>query len=244
MQRPKMILFDYGHTLALEPVQDYLRGHRRVIELAAENPLGMTGEALHEYSQRLYAELFAQLRPLDLETDGLKLDACIYDTLRLRFGMRPEEVELERWRATEPIYPMEGVEAFLELCAQLGIRMAIISNLSFSGHALTERIREILPRHIGLFEFILASSESVYRKPSRHIFERALALAGLDAGDCWFTGDDVVCDIEGAANAGIFPVWFHVPIRCTYKKPPGHEPRCEHLTVESWAQFGELLRSL
>ena len=122
--------------------------------------------------------------------------------------------------------------------------MAIISNLSFSGHALTERIREILPRHIGLFEFILASSESVYRKPSKHIFERALALAGLDAGDCWFTGDDVVCDIEGAANAGIFPVWFHVPIRCTYKKPAGHEPRCEHLTVESWAQFGELLRSL
>lgn len=244
MQKPKMILFDYGHTLALEPEQDYLRGHRRVIELAAENPLGITPEELHGYSQKLYSELFAQLRPLDLETDGLKLDACIYDTLRLKFDRPLEEIELERWRATEPIFPMEGVENFLELCAEQGVRMAVISNLSFSGDALVKRIGEILPEHIGLFEFILASSESVYRKPSRHIFERALSLAGLEAGECWFTGDDVVCDIEGAAGAGIFPVWFRAPIRCTYKKPADHEPQCEHLTVSSWAEFGDLLRAL
>ena len=49
MQKPKMILFDYGHTLALEPEQDYLRGHRRVIELAAENPLGITPEELEKW---------------------------------------------------------------------------------------------------------------------------------------------------------------------------------------------------
>lgn len=90
---------------------------------------------------------------------------------------------------------MEGVKGFLYLCDSAGIRKAIVSNLSFSGGALIERIGEILPEFD--FEFILASSESVFRKPSRRIFERALALAGLEAEDCWFIGDDVVCDIEG-----------------------------------------------
>ena len=211
MQRPKMILFDYGHTLALEPVQDYLRGHRRVIELAAENPLGMTGEALYEYSQRLYAELFAQLRPLDLETDGLKLDACIYDTLRLRFGMRPEEVELERWRATEPIYPMEGVEAFLELCAQLGIRMAIISNLSFSGHALTERIREILPRHIGLFESSSPPARAFTASRRATSSSARWRWRGWTRGTVGSPATTSSATSRARANAGIFPVWFHVP---------------------------------
>ena len=34
MKKPEMILFDYGHTLAWEPEQDYLRGHRSASELA------------------------------------------------------------------------------------------------------------------------------------------------------------------------------------------------------------------
>ena len=46
MKKPRMILFDYGHTLAWEPSQDYLKGNCRTIELAVENPLGITGELL------------------------------------------------------------------------------------------------------------------------------------------------------------------------------------------------------
>lgn len=242
MKKPEMILFDYGHTLAWEPEQDYLRGHRRALELAVENPMGIMPEGLNELSSEIYTELFSQLRPLNLETDGLKLDACIYDRLALKFDRPLPEVELERWRATEPIFPMEGIRDFLSLCAEMEIRMAVISNLSFSGASLVSRIAEILPEH--RFEFILASSESVFRKPSRRIFERALGLAALDAEDCWFIGDDVVCDVEGAAAAGIFPVWYRSPLRCTYKKPAGHAPRCEHLLVESWAELSAIVRRL
>ena len=79
---------------------------------------------------------------------------------------------------------------------------------------------------------------------NRRIFERALALAGLEAEDCWFIGDDVVCDIEGAAAAGIFPVWYRSPLKCTYKKPADHSPRCEHMLVESWDELGEIVRAL
>lgn len=242
MRKPAMILFDYGHTLCYEPVQDYLKGWRAAMEHAVENPRGLTAEFVHEYSCEVYAGLFRQLRPLELETDGLKLDECIFDALGLRFDLPMPELEYVRWCATEPIYPMEGIEGFLALCAQLGIRTGVISNLSFSGGTLVRRINECLPFH--RFEFIVASSECVFRKPSEHIFKRALGLAGLAAEDCWFVGDDVECDVEGAARSGLWPVWFRYPVKCSYKPEAPHPPRCAHTLVTSWAELGEVLRGL
>ena len=242
MRKPAMILFDYGHTLCYEPVQDYLEGWRAALAHAVENPRSLTAEELCEYSRGVYRELFGRLRPLELETDGLKLDECIFDQLGLRFDLPMQELEYVRWCATEPIYPMEGIEGFLGLCARLGIRTGVISNLSFSGGTLIRRINECLPFHS--FEFIVASSECVFRKPSEQIFRRALGLAGLDAADCWFIGDDVECDVEGAARAGLYPVWFKYPVDCTYKPPAKHPPRCRHLKVESWQELGGILGAL
>ena len=38
MRKPKMMIFDYGHTLCYEPEQDYARGWRAAMEHAVENP--------------------------------------------------------------------------------------------------------------------------------------------------------------------------------------------------------------
>ena len=133
----------------------------------------------------------------------------------------------------------DKVSEYIAECRELGIRTGVISNLSFSGATLIRRINECLPFHS--FEFIVASSECVFRKPSEHIFRRALGLAGLEPSDCWFAGDDVECDVEGAARSGLYPIWFKCPLKCTYKPECPHPPRCEHLKVSSWAELGELL---
>ena len=44
MIKPKMMIFDYGHTLCYEPEQDYARGWRAAMEHAVENPHGITAE--------------------------------------------------------------------------------------------------------------------------------------------------------------------------------------------------------
>ena len=242
MHRPEMIFFDYGHTLCYEPVQDYPAGWAEVMRHAVKNPAGIDAAALAALSQATYARLFEQMRPLELETDGFKLDLNIYESLGLEFDVSYEELEYLRWRATEPIYPMEGIEGFLELCREEGIRTAVISNLSYSGDALRRRIDETLPRHG--FEFVLASSECVHRKPSEWIFRRALGRAQVRPESCWFIGDDVRCDIEGAARLGIYPVWFNSPLRCTYKPEAKAPPRCGHTRVESWDELAGILRGL
>ncbi len=242
MRKPEMIFFDYGHTLCYEPVQDYPRGWEQVLSHAVCNPTGITAAELSELCMGTYHRLYERMRPLELETDGFKLDAMIYDSLGLKFDVPLSELEYIRWRATEPIEPMEGIEGFLGLCAELGVRTAVISNLSYSGDVLRRRIDETLPFH--RFEFILASSECVFRKPSEWIFRRAMGMAGVRPDNSWFVGDDVRCDIEGAARAGMWPVWFKCPLRCTYKPETRIPPQCMYKRVTSWDELGDYLRGL
>lgn len=242
MSLPKMILFDYGHTLIYEPCQDYLSGARCVMSHAVKNPHGVTAEMLHDICDKEYSELFSIMRPHNLETNGQMLDANIYTRLGLSFDIDARELEYEKWIATESLYPMEGIEALLTNLEELGIRTAVISNFSYSGDCLKRRINETLPSN--RFEFILSSSESVYRKPSASIFETALGLAGLIPADCWFCGDDVVCDVEGASAVGMFPVWYKSPLKCAYKPEAAREPQCEHLRVSTWNELAVCLANI
>lgn len=242
LKKPGMIFYDYGHTLCYEPSQDYPAGWAAVLSHAVENRSGISAAGLAEVCGAAYKKVWDATRPLELETDGFKLDESIYECLGLKFDVPLDELEYIRWRATEPIEPMEGIEGFLALCRELGIRTAVISNLSYSGGSLRRRINETLPYHS--FEFILASSDGIFRKPSEWIFARALARAGVSAGESWFIGDDVRCDIEGAARAGIYPIWYKCPLKCTYKPEAKSPPQCEHTRVESWDELGGILRGL
>lgn len=137
------------------------------------------------------------------------------------------------WDAASPGVPTEGVEEFLAFLKEQGIRRAVLSNITFCGEALANRLQEVLPEHD--FEFILATSEYMYRKPNRRIFEFALEKAGLKPEEVWYIGDNYECDIEGARNAGLFPVWY---LGAT-EKP--QEPRKGILTVKSWEEVKALL---
>jgi putative hydrolase of the HAD superfamily len=89
------------------------------------------------------------------------------------------------------------------------------------------------------FEFILATSEYVFRKPHGRIFELALRKAKIDARDVWYCGDNAYFDVEGASKAGIFPVWYRGAIEEENKLTP----TVECLTVNDWKEIIELLNS-
>ena len=76
----------------------------------------------------------------------------------------------------------------------------------YAGLVVSERIDCLLPDNH--FEFILATSEYLFRKPNARIFRLALEKAGLDPEEVWYIGDNYGCDVVGARNAGIFPVWY------------------------------------
>lgn len=58
------------------------------------------------------------------------------------------------------------------------------------------------------FAFFIYEKSDVLRKPNRILFDIALQKANLRADEVWYCGDNLQADIEGASQAGIYPVWY------------------------------------
>ncbi len=240
MQTPAMILFDYGHTLAYEPDFDRRRGSEAVLAHAVSNPDGVAAEDI----QTLAARLFARCRPAreaGLEIQSLPLDRFLYDYLRLSFALPPEELERIFWDAAAPGTAMPYANEMLAELNARGIRTGVISNISFGGSTLRARLDRLLPEN--RFEFVLATSDYVFRKPEPLIFQLALKKAGLDASEVWFCGDHTEKDVAGAAAAGLFPVWYHSDIECFYKDRSSAPPDCPHLYLRDWRMLAAALEN-
>lgn len=146
-----------------------------------------------------------------------------------RYGMDIE-------KAASISEPTTHIESFLEFLYDHKIRTSVISNISFSGELLKKRINRYIP--FNKFEFIIASSEYVFRKPHKRIFELALRKAGLDCSDVWYCGDNAVCDVDGAADCGIFSVWYKGAMEECNKSIP--KKKC--LEISDWNELIDILK--
>ena len=85
-----------------------------------------------------------------------------------------------------------------------GKRLGIISN-GVREQQIGKLQRAGLLHHFS----VMAFSEDVgLGKPAPAIFLEACRRAGENPADCIHVGDDVACDIEGGAAAGITPIWL------------------------------------
>ena len=238
MQTPKMILFDYGHTLCYEASADFLRGERAVFEHVTANPHGVTPEEACALGTKLFSEA-EHVRRSGYEVHEWPLLRLKYESLGLRFDLPLEELEIVLADAASPDAVMPGAEDMLANLRRLGIRTGVISNIGWSGNALSARLRRMFPGHA--FEFILASSEYALRKPNPLLFRVALERAGLSASEVWYVGDSLSADVTGAQNAGLFPVLYaddSIPNPWA-KKDAGLTANC--LTIRRWAELADLL---
>lgn len=210
MRKPRMILFDYGQTLVNEAPFDGEKATAAVMEYATENKYGKTPKEIQAEATALNWEL-GRLDParrhlFQVEVPHDPFDAYLYESNGIRLSISYHQAEKIFWDTASPGMATEGIKEFLAYLKAEGIRTGVISNISYSGEALKTRLQEVLPE--ADFEFIIASSEYVFRKPNPRIFRLALEKAGLEPEDVWYVGDQYECDIVGAGNVGMFPVWY------------------------------------
>ncbi len=237
MTKPKMILFDYGQTLVNEAKFDGVKGTEAVLQYATKNKYNRTAAQIQAVADEMNGELGrfdpARRHLLQVEIPNDMFCGYLYESQGVELSIRGAQLDKVFWDAASPGVPTIGVEDFLSFLKEQDIRVAVLSNITYCGEALENRLREVLPGHE--FEFILATSEYMYRKPHRRIFEFALQKAELTPEEVWYIGDNYECDIEGAKNAGLFPVWY---LGAT-EKP--QEPKEGILTVKSWEEVKALL---
>lgn len=240
MKKPKMIIFDYGQTLVNEKPFDGLKGTKAVLLEAANNPNNISAEEVQALADDMNKDMGRfdtdfQKQPV-LEVHNNIFQNYLYEYFGIELTKSPEEVEKIFENSASTGEPTKNIKEFLEFLQVTNIRTSVISNMSFSGSMLKNRINRYIPSH--KFEFIIASSEYVFRKPHKRIFELALRKAGLEADEVWYCGDNAIFDVEGASNCGITSVWYKGAIEKSNK----YFPQKEHIEINDWKELIEMLK--
>lgn len=243
MKKPKMILFDYGHTLMYEPGADTTRGNLELLKHAVKNPNHCTIEDVHRAVNIIFGQHIETIRKLGYDVYGHVGSKAVYEYLGIELSLSPLEMETVFWDGCSRGAIMPDADHFLDYINSKHIRSAVISNLMWSGTALTNRLNRLLPNN--QFEFVMTSSDYLFRKPNRILFDIALQKTGLAAEEVWYCGDNPQADVEGAAQSGIFPIWYDNPTDKYYKdRSTEKAPLCQHLHIHEWDELIEILDTL
>ena len=237
MKLPKMILFDYGQTLLDEERFDGLKGTEAVLKYATGNKYNKTAQQVQEAANEINNEL-GRYNPktrhlYQVEVPNSMFCPYLYESQGIEIPLTTAEIDRVFWDASSPGKPTEGIEEFLAFLKSKGIRTGVISNITYAGEVVAERINRELPKND--FEFIIATSGYLFRKPNKRIFELAMEKADLSPEDVWYIGDNYNCDVIGARNAGIFPVWYVGAMDMTY------EEKEDVLTIKNWNELRAMI---
>lgn len=246
MKKPKMLLFDYGHTLAYEPHHSATNGNKEIFKYIKNNPNHVSFEEFDKTIQDLWKRI-KEIKG-NAEVHEHQFINMWQQYMGIELSVSIQEAEEIIWNGISAGDKMPYVTELLEFLDREGIRTGVVSNICFSGDALKARINRMLPNN--KFEFIVASSECVFRKPNRLIFELALKKAELRAEQVWYCGDSIEHDVYGAYNAGLFPVLYDgdtEEMDDPMKKindglKVGEE--IEHLYVRDWRELIDKLKKM
>lgn len=237
MKTPKMILFDYGQTLVAESKFDGVRGTAAVLQHAVRNKYNLSAEEVQARANEINQE-FGRFDPkkrhlFQIEIPNTMFTPYLYESLGIEIALTNAEIDTVFWDAAAPGSATEGVEDFLKFLKKREIRTGVISNISYAPSVVAARINRLLPENA--FEFILTSSNYIFRKPHRRIFDLALEKADLRPDEVWYIGDQYECDVKGALNAGLYPVWYIGAIDLPYREDRSI------LTVTDWNALKPLI---
>lgn len=241
MKRPKMVLFDYGQTLINELYYDGAKGYSAMLKYAVSNPNNVTGEQIQRDVEEFNGEI-GRFNPATrhqrlLELPEYEIGQYIFGKHGVEFDRDLREFETIFWDAAAPGEPCRGITEFLDYLQAEDIHTGVVSNISFCGESLRRRVEGCIPN--SHFDFFVASSEYVFRKPSRHIFEIAMAKSGFSAEETWFCGDQFKCDVEGALAVGMTPVWYK-----EYLKYDNECVMTDGIEINSWEELKDIIQSI
>ncbi|HCA30506.1 MAG TPA: HAD family hydrolase, partial [Ruminococcaceae bacterium] len=93
MTYPKMIIFDYGHTLLYEPGWDSMRGNTELLKYSIKNENHCTVEDVQKCAEMVFGENVERIRELGYDISGQVGDRFLYEFLGIEFSLSPREME-------------------------------------------------------------------------------------------------------------------------------------------------------
>ncbi len=239
---PEMIMFDYGHTLLQEPGWNPRNGINALMKYVSRNPYGLTVDDIMPYVNNLVKIDLPEIKRRGYDVTWKSTARFLSELLSIELSINLEAAEIIFWNGETPGEIMPNADSLLSELKSIGIRTAVVSNLTMSCGALKERINRLLPDNN--IEFVITSADYIFRKPNPLIFKLALNKAKLPPEKVWFCGDNPCADVEGANSIGIFPVWYDSEIDCPYRdKEREIIPSCKYLHIKNWNELLAVLKN-
>lgn len=243
MKKPEMILFDYGGTLMYEPDFCPSAGNMPLYPYISENPHNISPEELSDYMICLFDEI-RRLRGELIEIHEHLFLRYVLEHFNMKLSIPFEQAEHIIMNGISQAVETPHAGEMLSVLNEMGIRTGVVSNLCWSGNALAHRLNKAFPEN--KFEFIMTTSEYIFRKPDIHIFDLAVRKSGLPLDKIWFCGNDIEIDVFGSYNAGLFPVFYDdrsVPDK-THEKNDLLSIDFPHIHLEDWFSLVDCLKGL
>ena len=246
MNRPEMVMFDFGHTLHYQHNEDWHKANDALYEYVINNPNGCTKEQFSDALDDAMRIADVQMK-YGYEIEMQKLFRLAFGRLGVELSLDPLEVELLHWDVgTRGGDKMPGSEEMLDYLNGQGIRTAIITNNDLQVPTIKKRLDRLFPRN--KFEFIISSCDYPVAKPDPRFFEIGLSIAGLSADKVWYCGDKISADILGSHSVGMFPVLYNyrMPGESDVPTPEndGRDLGFEYLHIHDWSEMTDVISSL
>lgn len=234
--KPKMVLFDYGGTLATETGFNGINGYNAILKYAKDTH-GVTAEDILKLSDELNNEIHRfpvnLERPMQIEVSQIAYNRYLFDYFNLEFTIPDIELNTIFWDNTSIPSKNPNIDVLLEYLYKKDIRTGVVSNMSYPNEILSARINRLIPNHH--FEFIISTADYVFRKPSKRIFDVSLRKANLLASEVLYCGDSFDYDVLGALRSGITSIWYH-------KKDSDFNIKQEtFITISDWLELMDII---
>ena len=139
-----------------------------------------------------------------LTGDQTMYETCIFDLYGTLVDIRTDEEKSGLWEKLALFY------AYIYL---LSNAQRIFTEYEMRALGITE-----------YFDGIFISSDEGCKKPDLTFFKRLIDTCGIDPAKAVMVGNDGICDIEGAKNAGLSTLYVHSDI-----SPEEDEPDADHV---------------
>lgn len=144
--KPKMILFDYGQTLCVEPQFDAGRGYGAVYDRTDGGKVSR--ESFVNFADAMFLSLAVKAHAAYHEIDDVRFlrSVCAYCGMQSTISF--EDADLLYWdTATDGSYASPHAAEMLAALHARGIRTGVVSNLCFAKANLEKRLARYLPDH-------------------------------------------------------------------------------------------------
>jgi len=220
-------------------------GNKAIYPYINKNPRNISLEEYDRTILELFAKIKAERGPV-LEIHEHNFLKLAFEYMGISLSVSLEEAERIIMNGISEGGVMPNADTMLDYLNSEGIRTAVISNNCFSSSALKNLFDRLLPRN--KFEFVLASSDYIFKKPRGIMFEIALQKAALTADKVWYCGDSVDTDVYGAKNVGMPPVLYEGTASDTVNPFAGQNDGVdidfEYLHIYDWNELVDVLKQM